>query len=53
VRQNLLWALAYNLIMVPLAVLGLLAPWLAAVGMAASSGFVLVNSLRLRATPMA
>jgi Cu2+-exporting ATPase len=49
VRQNLLWALAYNVVMVPLAVLGLLAPWLAAVGMAASSGFVLVNSLRLRA----
>jgi Cu2+-exporting ATPase len=53
VRQNLQWALAYNVVMVPLAGLGLLAPWLAAVGMAASSGFVLVNSLRLRAAPLA
>jgi len=51
VRQNLGWALAYNAVMVPLAALGLLAPWLAALGMAASSAVVLLNSLRLRAAP--
>jgi len=48
IRENLLWALAYNLVMVPLAALGLLAPWIAAAGMAASAALVLANSLRLR-----
>jgi Cu2+-exporting ATPase len=48
VRQNLAWALAYNLVMVPLAALGLLAPWVAAAGMALSSAVVLANSWRLR-----
>lgn len=47
VRQNLLWALAYNLIGVPLAALGLLAPWVAALGMSASSLLVTFNALRL------
>jgi len=53
-RQNLAWALGYNLVMVPLAALGLLAPWIAAAGMALSASLVLANSLRLRmdvATP--
>jgi Cu2+-exporting ATPase len=49
VRQNLGWSLAYNAVMVPLAAMGLLAPWIAAAGMAASSAVVLANSLRLRA----
>ena len=52
VRQNLLWALAYNGVMVPLAALGLLAPWQAALGMAASAAFVLGNSLRLRSASL-
>ncbi len=48
VRENLLWALAYNVVMVPLAVAGVLAPWVAAAGMAASAALVLGNSMRLR-----
>jgi Cu2+-exporting ATPase len=48
VRSNLGWALAYNAALVPLAVLGRLSPLAAAVGMAASSAVVLVNSMRLR-----
>jgi len=47
VRVNLGWALAYNAAMVPLAVAGRLSPLMAAVGMAASSAIVLLNSLRL------
>lgn len=47
VRQNLCWALAYNLVCVPLAVLGWLPAWLAGLGMAASSLLVVVNALRL------
>ena len=47
VRQNLCWALVYNLVCVPLAVLGLLPAWLAGLGMAASSLLVVLNALRL------
>jgi Cu2+-exporting ATPase len=47
VRQNLLWALAYNGVAVPLAVAGLLNPWLAGLGMTGSSLVVVLNSLRL------
>lgn len=47
VRQNLLWALAYNIVGVPLAAFGLLAPWVAAIGMSASSLLVTFNALRL------
>lgn len=46
-RQNLAWALAYNLAMVPLASLGLISPWLAGAGMAASSLLVVVNAARI------
>jgi Cu2+-exporting ATPase len=47
VRQNLWWALAYNVACVPLAVVGLLPAWLAGLGMAGSSLFVVLNALRL------
>ncbi|MBL0164432.1 MAG: cadmium-translocating P-type ATPase [Xanthomonadales bacterium] len=46
-RQNLNWALAYNLSAVPLAALGFVPPWLAAIGMSASSIVVILNSLRI------
>jgi Cu2+-exporting ATPase len=47
VRQNLLWAAAYNAACVPLALVGWLPPWAAGLGMASSSLFVVLNSLRL------
>jgi P-type Cu2+ transporter len=47
VRQNLAWAAGYNAACVPLALLGLLPPWAAGLGMATSSLVVVVNSLRL------
>ncbi len=50
VKQNLIWALIYNLSCVPLALAGLLSPWMAGLGMALSSLFVLMNSLCLQRT---
>jgi len=47
VRQNLSWALLYNLVALPLAVMGFVPPWAAAIGMSASSLLVVVNALRL------
>ena len=47
VRQNLVWAAAYNAICVPLAVVGWLPAWLAGLGMALSSLGVVLNALRL------
>jgi Cu2+-exporting ATPase len=47
VRQNLAWAIAYNALALPFAAAGLVAPWLAAIGMALSSLLVTLNALRL------
>ena len=47
IRQNLLWALAYNLLAVPFAAAGLIVPWMAALGMSVSSLLVVLNSGRL------
>ena len=47
VRQNLLWAALYNAACIPLALAGWLPPWLAALGMASSSLFVVLNAMRV------
>jgi Cu2+-exporting ATPase len=47
IRENLAWALAYNLIALPFAAAGWVTPWIAALGMAGSSLIVTLNALRL------
>ena len=48
IRENLLWALLYNLVAVPLAAVGWITPWMASIGMSASSLVVVLNALRLK-----
>ncbi|WML90204.1 heavy metal translocating P-type ATPase [Thiothrix lacustris] len=48
IKQNFLWTIVYNLIAIPLAATGLIAPWMAAIGMSASSLVVVLNALRLK-----
>jgi Cu2+-exporting ATPase len=48
IRQNLAWAVGYNLLALPLAATGYVAPWMAAIGMSASSLIVVLNALRLK-----
>ncbi|RLT93447.1 heavy metal translocating P-type ATPase [Ketobacter sp.] len=47
IRQNLAWALLYNLIALPMAAAGFIPPWASALGMSASSLLVVLNALRL------
>ena len=50
-RQNLIWAMLYNLFAIPAAALGWVSPWMASIGMATSSLFVVLNALRLQQIP--
>ena len=47
IKQNLSWAAGYNLVALPAAALGFVAPWMAAIGMSSSSLLVVLNALRL------
>ena len=52
IRQNLIWASAYNAVVLPLAITGILTPWIAALGMSASSLIVVGNALRVARIPI-
>ena len=47
IKQNLSWALLYNVVAIPAAATGHVEPWLAAIGMSASSLVVVLNAMRL------
>jgi len=48
IKENLMWALIYNLVAIPAAMMGLVNPWIAGVGMSLSSLAVTLNAWRLR-----
>ncbi len=48
IRQNLFWAFSYNLVAIPFAMAGWVTPWMAGIGMSASSLLVVLNALRLQ-----
>lgn len=48
IRQNLSWAILYNITALPLAAIGWIPPWMAAIGMSSSSLIVVVNALRIQ-----
>ncbi|MFZ1797362.1 MAG: HAD-IC family P-type ATPase, partial [Dokdonella sp.] len=52
-QQNYRWALIYNLSAIPIAALGFVPPWLAALGMSMSSLGVILNALRIGREPAA
>ena len=47
IRQNIIWAIAYNILALPAAMMGYIPPWLAAIGMSLSSLLVVTNALRI------
>jgi len=47
IKQNIAWAIIYNVVCIPLAFFGVLSAWLAGLGMAVSSIIVVLNALRL------
>jgi len=51
IRQNLWWAAIYNVAAIPAAALGMITPWMAGIGMSASSLLVVLNALRLSRAP--
>jgi len=48
IRQNIIWAIAYNGLALPAAAIGWIAPWIAAIGMSCSSLLVVANALRIK-----